>query len=189
MPLRVSRSVTPTLDDANALSEAKSYLRIEGDYADQEISNILNRVVDEFENRTRRQLLTATLVHELEGFPLCTYIEIPRAPLQSITSITYTDSTDTPGISWNAANYDVITSMEPGRVRVGYGKVYPGGARDIVITYVAGYGTAWDDLPGAVQDCLLHMTAHKYYQRGDEREAGYIRDCIDSLAVGDEFTW
>ena len=188
MRLQVSRSATTTLDDANALSEAKSYLRIEGDYADQEISNLMNRAVDEFENRTRRQIVTATLVHRLDCFPVSLYMDLPRAPLQSVTSVTYTDSADTPGTSWASSNYDVITDLEPGRIRLGYGKSYPY-ARDIVITYVAGYGTTWDSLPGAVQDCLLHMVAHKYYQRGDEREAGNIQDCINALSIGDEFFW
>ena len=98
------------------------------------------------------------------------------------------------GLFKAASNYDVITDVEPGFVRLSYASgaraTYPQDTpRDVIITYVAGYGSTWDDFPGMVQDCLCHLVAHYYYNRGSEPEMGGIEHCIQGLIVGDEFTW
>ena len=120
-------------------------------------------------------------------------ILIPRSPLQSITAITYTDNDDT-AQTWASTNYDVITDAEPGYVR----KKYSGGQwanyptnrpRDVIIEYVAGYGTDWESLPGLLQQCLCHLVTHYYYERSSNADIGGIEHCIQGLIVGDEFTW
>ena len=186
--MRWSRATTPTIDDGQALSELKTYLRIAGDYADDELMKQLHRSIDDLEGRSRRQLLTAEIVYRFDRFPWSGCIELPRAPLQSVTSITYTDSLSV-SQTWASTEYDVIADSEPGLVRLAHEKKLPTNSpRDIVITYNAGYGAGWNDLPGQVQECLLYMVGQRYYQRNSDREAGAISDCIEAIGLGDDFT-
>ena len=188
-PLRFSASTEPTIDDAQMLADAKLYLRVTGHDADGEIHRMMHAAIRNFQKRASRQVLTRTLVLNLDCFPLRSWIDIPRPPLQSITSITYTDGDDA-GQTWAATEYDVLTEIEPGRVRLAHDKSYPTNApRDIVITYVAGYGTTWSSIPHDVQDCLLHVLSHKYYQRDGAPELEGITHSINALHPGSEFTW
>ena len=187
--LRFSASTEPTIDDGEMLADAKEYLRVSGNDADREIHRQMHAAVVNFQKRSRRQVLTRTFVRNLDCFPLARHIDLPRAPLASVTSITYTDGDDA-GQTWAATEYDVITDLEPGRVRLAHEKSYPSNSpRDVVITYVSGYGTTWASIPADVQDCLLHMLHHKYYNRDGMAEPDGIQHALNALTVGDEFKW
>ena len=181
------RTTSPTIDDPAALSDLKEALRIEGDWADLELSRLLNQSIDLAQERTRRQFLTATFKLYLDCWPAVTWIELPRAaPLIGVTQIDYTDDAGSPQV-WAATEYDVLTYIEPGRIRLAYEKKYPSSGRDIIVTYTAGYGTTWASLPARLQDCLILMVGHSYYQRDTSKEAGAVEHLLDSLTVGDQW--
>src|SRR5437588_5755842 len=72
-----------------------------------------------------RALLTQTWDYSIDTFPWTDQaIELPLWPLQSVTSVTYTDSTNTP-IVWPSTNYFVDTIHKPGRIVLAYNQGWP----------------------------------------------------------------
>lgn len=100
------------------------------------------------EDTTRRALITQTWKLYLNAFDNA--IEIPRAPLQSVTSITYVD---TAGATQTVAAsvYTVDTDSVPGRVLLAPDQLWPTDVDDrekgICITFVAGYGASGASVP------------------------------------------
>ncbi len=116
------------------------------------------------ENHTGRALATQTLEYYLDGFPTKGEIRLPMAPLQSVTSITYTDSAGTVN-TLAASAYIVDADGTTPRVVLAYGTAWPSftpyPVNPIKVRYVAGFTTA----PEAVKHALLLMVAHWYYNR------------------------
>jgi len=95
------------------------------------------------ENFTNRGLVTQTWRMKLRDFPKDRdWIEIPRAPLVSVSSVSYVDAAGATQ-TWGAGNYVVSADAEPGRLSLGYGKDWPS-VRDqadaVTLTFVVGYG-------------------------------------------------
>ncbi len=130
----------------------------------------------DFETMTNLQLLTATREMALDGVPADREIQLSRAPVQSIVSITYDDG-DQVEQTFSAANYTLVPKRSGA---VGF-ETFPAlasvalvgdaswpttgtGSKSLRIRYICGYG----DAPGAVPELIvyyLHMfvgTAHKY---------------------------
>ncbi len=93
-------------------------------------------------------------------------IDIPLEPLQSITSVNYTDfegNTDTVATS----AYDVSIGMQ-GRIQPAYSKVWPISRPTIdsvQITFVAGYGSTASTIPPHVKLAIKMLVAHWYENR------------------------
>lgn len=107
------------------------------------------------EGRTRRALITQTLDLYLDGFPLWE-LKLPRPTLQSVTSITYTD-TDGASQTLSASTYQVDTASAPARIAPSYGNVWPTARRQmnaVRIRYVTGYGAAVD-VPSGIKSWML----------------------------------
>ncbi|NIP96558.1 MAG: hypothetical protein GWO24_25240, partial [Akkermansiaceae bacterium] len=71
-----------------------------------------------------RALITQTWDLTLDGWPAKGYFELPRAPLQSITSIKYYDEDDTEA-TVDSGTYFVDIASEPGRVVLNSGESWP----------------------------------------------------------------
>ena len=106
-----------------------------------------------------------TLVLRRDWFP-ARRIRLPRPPLTSVTSITYTD---TNGTSQTLATdqYTVNTFTTPGEIIEAWGKSWPT-TRDIpnavVVTYVTGYAQA-EDVPQMVRNAILLSAGDLYWNR------------------------
>lgn len=91
-----------------------------------------------------RALVTQTWDMYLDEFPDCGCIEVPLPPLQSITSIYYTDTAGTEQLL-DASMYVVDNVTEPARIRPAYGQVWPltrCQMNAVRIRLIAGYGNA-----------------------------------------------
>jgi uncharacterized phiE125 gp8 family phage protein len=130
------------------------------------------------ETFTHRALLTQTWDWKLDAFPCGDYLELPLAPLISVTSVTYVDSA---GVTqtWSTSLYTVDAPVGPkarcGRVVPIYGGIWPA-TRDVVnavtVRFIAGYGDA-GDVPRLIVTCLKeHVRASAL--RGDPDEARKI---------------
>lgn len=116
------------------------------------------------ETITRRALATQTLELILDDFP-SDYIELPKSPVQSITSIKYKDSTGTE-TTWT----DYVSDVDklPALIMPEYGDSfpsftpYPSGA--VRIRYVAGHTT---DIPKSIKQAMLLLIGHLYENRED----------------------
>lgn len=95
---------------------------------------------EQVENKLGRALLTQTWDASLDSFPTST-IELPRPPLQSVTSVIYLDA-DGAAQTLAADQYVVHTTGKIGTVQLAYGATWPstyGQENAITIRYVAGW--------------------------------------------------
>jgi len=126
-------------------AEAKTHLRVTYTEDDALIAALITAARQWVEEQTYRALVSQTWDLTLDEFPTGDDpIRIPRAPLVSVTSITYTD---TAGASQTlaAANYVVSATRQPGLIRPAYNCEWPE-AQDkpdaVTVRFVAGYGAA-----------------------------------------------
>ncbi|MCK4302835.1 MAG: phage head-tail connector protein [Candidatus Eisenbacteria sp.] len=87
--------VTPPTIDPVTVAEAKALARIETDGADTTIEELIAEATSRIEEVTSRQLVEATRKLFLNDFPGAEEIELPRPPLQSVTSVEYRDTDGT----------------------------------------------------------------------------------------------
>ena len=129
-------------------TEAKLHMRVDSTAEDSLTDILISTARQWCEAFTRRQLVTADYVMLLDYLP--SRLVLPRAPLQSVTSITYVDAAgDTQTAA--ATLYDVLTHREPGEIALGYGDSWPstrGHTNDVTITWKAGYSSLFTAVAG-----------------------------------------
>lgn len=160
-------STAPTSEPVT-LAELKDHLRIERDehVDDLLLAGYLKAARQYIEKAQGRQHMTATWKRYLSGGFYAPEIELPYAPLQSVTSIQYIDTNgDTQTLSTSV--YSVDTKATPGRVYLAYNQAWPstrGIINDVTITYVAGY-TAASLVPSTIKSAVMLLAAHLYNVR------------------------
>jgi len=166
-----------------ARSDVKDHAKIEHTVDDDLVDAYLAAAIRIAEERLRRQLITATWVLKLDAFPADGAIDLPRPPLQSITSITYVDTEgDTQTLSTDV--YDADTDSDPGVLVLQHQQSWPV-TRDqrhaVTITYVAGYGDDPEDVPADYR-LAIKILAAEYYR---ERESGGALPGVVKALLGD----
>jgi uncharacterized phiE125 gp8 family phage protein len=154
------------------LDTAKAQCRIDLSDDDALIQGYIVAAREYVEHYTGRQLITATWDLVLDGF--CARIDIPKAPLRSVTSIGYVD---TAGVTQTLAvsGYKVIgaagTLVNPtasrGRIERAYATAWPiarSESGNVTVRFVAGYGNA-SDVPVALKQAMLLLIGHWYANR------------------------
>ena len=187
----LTRSVEPTVEPVS-LAEAKRHANVVASDDDLLIAALIQAAREQVESDTSRALVNQTWRLKLHDW-FADLIELPRPPLQSVTSIKYLDADDveqtlpvayykvdadrTPGVIWKAPDYTWPTvSAQPNAV---------------TITYVAGYGAAATAVPARARQAILLLVAHWYRAReavmvgsvGQEVALAYQR-LIHGLRVG-----
>lgn len=160
MPLQLVTAPTIT---PFTLDEVKEHLRQFTTDDDFYIQSLIDVVVSAAEVITRRSLYSTTWKLFLDYFP-GQGIYMPRAPLQSITHIKYYDTNETLQ-TMDAADYQVDTVSEPGRVVPAIGSAWPsvklGRLNAVEIQFVAGYAKRFD-LPASLKQAMLYHISHMY---------------------------
>ena len=168
------------------LQEVKDYLRLD-DALDERVLQELVEAARMFcEDYTGRALMTQTLTMTIDGYneladPLFegtrtvpylnyykSYIDIPKAPVQSITSVKTFDDADN-ATTFATTKYYVDTQREPSRIVLRTGETFPSALRvanAIEVIYVAGYASR-AALPAPLRIGMLQHIAYLYEQRGD----------------------
>lgn len=189
MALRV---VTAPVTEPIALTDAKLYLRVDTTDEDTMITALIVAAREYCESFQNRAYVTQTLDLTLDQFPYRdwhpamnsfpfypmvtpTYhtsrhknaIKLLMPPIQSVTSVTYTDSTGLATVV-DPTTYIVDTDSEPGRIVPVFGQQWPvvqlqpiNGVR---VQYIAGYGAA-ANVPQAVKQAMMMLIAHWYENR------------------------
>lgn len=159
--------VTPATDTPVSLPDAKLHLRVTHNAEDAEILSLITDATRFCEDRIGQQFITATWRYSLSCFSGdCLFI--PRAPLISVTSITYID---TNGASQTLASnlYQVDTDHRPGRILPTRLTFWPDIDTETInpvkVTYTAGYGATADDVPPAAKRAIKFMVSYWYHQR------------------------
>lgn len=144
------------------------------DYENDYLTSLIASVTKHVENiLLRRALVTQTLEWYLDYFPGTSgSIALPDPPLQSVTSIVYTD-TDDDDTTVSTDVYSVDTVSEPGRIVVNYGQQWPSTVtlatmNPIKITFKAGYGDAGTDVPEDIKAYMKALIATMYENRETE---------------------
>lgn len=106
--------ITAPSTEPVTLSDMKLYLRVDGTSHDTTLTALLAAARDYAQKRQRRAYITQTWELTLDAFPAMP-IELPYAPLATVTSIKYTDE-DGAETTVSSSNYVVDTSSTPGRV-------------------------------------------------------------------------
>jgi hypothetical protein len=183
----VTISIGPAAEPLT-LSEAKSWLRIDGDDDDTLISQLIGTATAAAEQYLRRSLINQTLKLTIDlcnsGFDsilgdgvynlpetllygaLPHPIELPRGPIVSVTSITTYDISNTSSV-YSSANYFVDTAGE--KIVLNVGSIWPSNLRQAAaceVLYVAGYGATASSVPQGIKMAMLIHIASIYEQRG-----------------------
>jgi len=122
------------------------------------------------ENYQHRALATQTWDLVLDDFPDEDFIELPKAPLQSVTSITYIDSAGTTATMTASLSGYFVDTNEPGKVCLSYGITwpsftpYPYGA--VKVRFVCGHtGVTPDVISESTKIAMLMLINHMYENR------------------------
>ncbi|MDA8212165.1 MAG: head-tail connector protein [Clostridia bacterium] len=152
--------ITAPVSEPIDLTTAKSHLRVDTIDDDSLITSLIIAAREYAQGFQNRAFVTQTYELWLDAWP--EYIQIPRPPLQSITSIKYY-GTDNAEYTLAPADYFVDSVSEPGRAVLAYGKSWPSTtlrpANGIVVTFVAGYG-AVASVPQQVKQAMLLLIGH-----------------------------
>lgn len=157
----------PPAEEPITLTEAKAHLRVDFTDDDGYITALITAARMITEERTNRALITQTWDYVLDCFPPNLIIKLPKAKLQSVTSIDYTDMNGVTS-TFDSANYIVDADSVPGRISLGYNKLWPTTILQPIsavnIRFVAGYGNA-ATVPQPLIQAMYYLISQWYEQR------------------------
>lgn len=178
---------TPPSSEPLTLVEAKAHLRVSTSDDDTLISGLITATRLVCEEFTTRALITQGWRLWLDQFPgdsipwwdgmregaharltVNRFINIPRAPLQSISAVTLYNDDDSSTI-FSPALYFVDNAAEPGRLALRNNASWPTPVRmtnGINIDFVAGYGDA-SAVPQTLKQGMLVHIGQLYEHRGE----------------------
>lgn len=137
---------------------------------DPELTTWLQAATSFVETYTHRQTTSATWDLKLDAFPCGDCITIPKSPLVSVTSVTYTD-TNGDAQTVSASNYTVVApsglECAPGYIVPAYGVYWPvtrAVPNAVVVRFVAGYGVA-STVPAPIRAAMKLLIGHWYANR------------------------
>lgn len=166
----------PALDPIS-LAEAKSHCRVTSVDEDGLLLGYLLAARQHVEMITNRALITQTFDYTIDGdWPWVIdseshrhqrLIEIPKAPLIAVTSISYVDPTgSTQALASN--QYAVDGARAIGRIYPAYGVNWPNlrcQNNSITVRFTAGYGTSPGSVPEPIRQAMLLLIGSWYEQR------------------------
>lgn len=164
----------PTVEPLTS-ANVKYHLRIEqtdSDY-DTTITNLIKAVRQWTENYLNRALMTQTLDYYMDRFPSGDYYMLPRPPLQTISTLQYTDYNGDADTLTEGTEFEKDTDSEPGRIVLNYDYTWPTDTlhpkNPILTRYVAGYSVnsppTADEVPMAIRQAMLMLLTHWFNQR------------------------
>jgi uncharacterized phiE125 gp8 family phage protein len=167
-------SVAPLLEPLT-LQEVKDHLRTQfSSDEDAYLDALIVAARQAMEAELSLALLTQTRKLRLNGWPCSGCIWLPRPPVQSVTSITYLESTAGASTTLAATEYTLVgarttpdLSAPLGHIVPAYLKVWPSlwpVPENVTITYVCGWATR-GAIPQAIRQAMLLTIADLYEQR------------------------
>jgi len=178
--------VTPPVEEPVTLADAKLWIKVDLPDDDPLVSSLIAAGRDYAERFCNRAFVTQTLLLSLDSFgpdpleterffafapPLSMVVRLPRAPVQSVTSIKYVDPAG--NLQTMPSNlYLVDPVTEPGRICPVWGQVWPVTQpyrpAAVQIQFVAGYGAA-TAVPDGIKRGIKTWVADAYYNRESPR--------------------
>jgi uncharacterized phiE125 gp8 family phage protein len=165
--VRLKLKTAPAVEPVT-LEEAKNHLKVDSNDDNLLIAALITTVRQLAEKETKRAFITQTWEMILDSAE--SEIEIPKPPLQSVTSIKVIDDAGNES-EVSSSYYDVDASENsPGRVRIKSGCSWPPhrGFASFIIEFKAGYGDTADKIPETLKQAVLQIIGHLYDNRGSE---------------------
>lgn len=157
-------------------AEAKAHLNLTIDDDDDLVDRLIAAARRRAESHLDRSLVNTTWDYRLDDFPAFAAdsrrgrlraVVIPKARLQSVTSVKYYDTTNVEQ-TITASEY-VVLGGEPGLVYPAPGYTWPDAHAErlgaVTIRCVVGYGATAASVPEDVKAALLLMVGHLYVHR------------------------
>lgn len=154
------------------LTQAKDHCRVDGSSDDTFLTAAITVARERCESFTGRKLITQTVDYTVEtGFwPSLRYIDIPVGKIQSIISLTYTDSAGSSD-TFASSNWYLEQTAWNGRLRLNNDAFWPSvtlrHANAITIRVVCGYGDDSTDVPTPLLHGMKLMIGALYDHRED----------------------
>ncbi|MBK8772648.1 MAG: phage head-tail connector protein [Rhizobiales bacterium] len=180
------RVVTAPTIEPVTLAEAKVDLRVDHTEDDTLITGLIVAARQEAEVLARRALINRTLEMALCGWPATAKIYLPYPPAVSVTSVTYYDISNVLQ-TMTAADYMLISDIEPAIVALAYNKSWPSASlREVMpvrVRWVAGYGATAASVPDRYKVLIRSLVAVRYESRDEltpaqERQLANIRAAL-----------
>ena len=179
MTLRLT--VEPGSEPAT-VDEVKLDARIDGPELDATIALLIKAARRRCEDLTGRALITQTWQLVLDTFPP-DGIRVGKLPIASITSIQYYDSTGT--LQTLASDtYTLDADRLPGWIYEAGLNTWPSVRSEensVIITFVAGYGDAAEDVPAELRYWIRAQAAAAVHAQSAQTDASVGMDFVNSL--------
>lgn len=150
------RVITGPTSEPVSIAEVRQHCRIDATDDDAGIARRILAARTYVEQVTERAIPVQTLEITMDDFPVGT-IELPRAPVASVTSIKYTDANGAQQ-TVSASDYVLDSSTVLPRVALAFGKSWPATqqtAGNVIIRFVAGE----DQAPEPIRQAILVLVA------------------------------
>jgi uncharacterized phiE125 gp8 family phage protein len=151
--------VTKPANEPVSLTEVKAHLRIDTSDSDMQLMGHIVAARQLVEAHLRRALITQTWNLKLDEWPSNYRIDVPLLPLQSVSSITYLN-TSGDSTTLSTADYSVI-----GTGADNFGAIVPAFNTNwpetyyvpeaITVQFVAGYGSSHGEVPAPIRQAIL----------------------------------
>lgn len=144
------------------LAEAKTHVKVDGSDSDSELTTMIATARTLVEEYTGTKLVSQTVVMRCSSF--CDFVDLPLAPIVSISSITYLDSSGVSQTLSTDVYESVLFGLEP-EIRLKINQSWPSVrcvSDAITVTGVAGYAS----VPGPVKSAMLLTISELYDNRG-----------------------
>jgi len=172
--------VTPPAIEPVTLADVRDHLRIDHTDSDNVLDWLIQAAREAVEASTGRALIQRTLDVTFDSF--ADLMELPRAPLQSVTHVKYLDD-DGNEQTLSSSVYRVETNGDwPGIIELGYDQSWPSVysvKNPVTVRIVAGFGSTRDAVPMPLRQAIYLHVQQQYDQ--DAKEFSTLQRSIDAL--------
>lgn len=175
-----------------SLAEAKVYLKVEHDVEDAQITSMITAARQQVEADTGILIVRAEYDFGFDAFTADGVLRIPRAPLSSVTSVTWYDSDDVATVI-DPGEYFADSEAEPPRVLIDY-TTWPWPNAEIrthragVIRFIGGPADAAPTPAWAIQAVRLKL-ADMHVNRSGDVEREQLRVAYDDIIGPRRLPW
>ncbi len=169
--------VTPPAIEPVSITEAKKALKLDLDDTseDTDITAFIIAAREYCEDFQNRAFITQTWEASFDDWP-CHEIKLPKGSLQTVNSVSYTDSSGAITVLAEATDYIYSTRGILGRLTPSYGKTWPSFTPfpldAVVIKFTCGYGDSELDVPEKVKLAIKLLVGYWHENREAALMAG-----------------
>lgn len=180
--MNLSVTTAPTIP-AEVLARVRAHLHFTASDTseDSHIEDLIDMAVNDIERHTARPLWNTVYSYKLPCFPNkgnlnlnrvfpANVIDLPRSPVVSVASVTYTDTDGNTGNTFAASNYFVDTDSNTPRLILKESADWPDtedyNPEAVTIAFTAGYGTDYADVPKVMIAGIMFYVTELFDYRG-----------------------